>query len=301
MGHILTYHTHGHTHNFTLPPPISDPPFSPPPSPSTQSKETQTYAAYAARYTHIYPENNTVHLGILAPSSRIPATSFRASLSSTILAQRSAITRFKTLKATNRDEDVYYLPVHSEEEFRSEINAGVGFYLDIYCDDEDVVPLINKWPFDDATKGLIPGKLLPDVDLILRFDRLNEKLHKLGKESLGYHVKYHCIPKSKNREVELDVIAELDRYAAEMKEHPDMMVEDVEEEEEEEEEEESEETPIPKTSPRPKATPTSKSSQNPTLTPDSTPAQKPMPKLKIKINFGGSILNRNPPPEFPEL
>ncbi|TGO59491.1 hypothetical protein BOTNAR_0161g00020 [Botryotinia narcissicola] len=45
---------------------------------------------------------------------------------------------------------------------------------------------------------------------------LNEGLHKLGQASLGYHVKYHYISMIDNRAVEVQVIAELDRYAAKL-------------------------------------------------------------------------------------
>ncbi|TGO08925.1 hypothetical protein BTUL_0185g00020 [Botrytis tulipae] len=140
----------------------------------------------------------------------------RATLSSILLAQRSALTRIETIKATNRDPDACYLPVHEDPKFRAELNEGVGFDLDIYSSSEEVISLIHKWPFDDATKGMIPGERLPYVDLILEFDQLNEKLHKLGQASLGYHVKYHYIPMIDNRAVEVEVITELDRYAAKL-------------------------------------------------------------------------------------
>ncbi|TGO48800.1 hypothetical protein BCON_0229g00120 [Botryotinia convoluta] len=294
MSHILTYHTHGSTRIFSHPPSTSNPsnpsPFSPPPSPSSnlQPKNPQIYAAYAARYTHIYPSQSKVHLGIHPPTSLIPVTPIRATLSSILLAQRSALVRLETLKATNHDKEAHYLPIHSESKFRTELNDGVGFYLDVYSSSSEVISLLHKWPFDDATKGMIPSKRLPYVDLILKFDLLNEKLHKLGQASLGYHVKYHYIPRSENRAVEMDVMAELDRYAAKMEKKLKEVVED------DGMEEELEGLPILKT------TPISKSREKSTLTPKSIPVQKPKPKLKLKLKSRDSHLRQNPAPKMPE-
>ncbi|KAF7895973.1 hypothetical protein EAF00_005988 [Botryotinia globosa] len=87
----------------------------------------------------------------------------RATLSSILLAQRSALTRIETIKATNRDPDACYLPTHEDPEFRAELSEGVGFDLDIYSSSKEVISLIQKWPFDDATKGMIPGERLPNL------------------------------------------------------------------------------------------------------------------------------------------
>ncbi|KAF7950693.1 uncharacterized protein EAE97_002245 [Botrytis byssoidea] len=220
MGHILIYHTHGSTR--TLTPTISNPSNpsnpSPPPTPSVSPQTTtpRVYGAYAARYSHIYPSRCKIHVGTLSPLSRHPVTPMRAALSSILLAQRSALARIETIKATNCDPDACYLPIHEDPKFRAELNEGVGFDLDIYSSSKEVISLIQRWPFDDAMKGMIPGKRLPYVDLILEFDQLNKKLHKLGQASLGYHVKYHYIPMIDNRAVEVQVIAELDRYAAKL-------------------------------------------------------------------------------------
>ncbi|TGO23769.1 hypothetical protein BPAE_0122g00250 [Botrytis paeoniae] len=288
MAHILTYHTHGSTRTFS---PVTSNPSnpSPPPSPSAfpQAITPQNYAAYAARYTHIYPSQSKVHLGILPPTSRHPVTPIRATLSSILLAQRSALTRIETLKSTNYDPDAYYLHIHAEAKFRAELNDGVGFYLDIYSSSSEVISLLHKWPFDDATKGMIPSKCLPYVDLVLQFDQLNEKLHKLGQASLGYHVKYHYIPKTENRAVEMDVMAELDRYAAKLEKNIKEVVED------DGTEEELEELPILKT------TPISKSGGKSILTPKSTPIQKP--KLNLKLTSRDSRLRQNSAPKAPEL
>ncbi|THV52530.1 hypothetical protein BGAL_0076g00150 [Botrytis galanthina] len=138
----------------------------------------------------------------------------RATLSSILLAQRSALERIESLRATNRDPDAEYLPIDEDPKFRAELNEGVGFYLDIYSSSEEVISLIHKWPFDDAAKGIIPSEHLPYLDLITQFYELHVKLRKLGQETLGYRVKYHYIPASKNQEAEVQVMAELDEYAA---------------------------------------------------------------------------------------
>ncbi|KAF7884749.1 uncharacterized protein EAF02_005085 [Botrytis sinoallii] len=183
-----------------------------------------------------------------------PVTPIRAILSSILLAQRAALQRIEAIKATNRDPDAWYMPVHEDDEFRAELNEGVGFYLDIYSSSEEVISLLHKWPFDDATKGVIPSKRLPYVDLILEFDRLNEKLHKLGQASMGYHVKYHYIPKIENRAVEVVVIEELDRYGAKLEKILNGVVNDVEKEKESE----RQESPVLKTTPILKTIPISK-------------------------------------------
>ncbi|KAF5867620.1 uncharacterized protein Bfra_010595 [Botrytis fragariae] len=258
----------------------------------------QTYAAYAARYTHVYPSQSKIYSGILPPTSRHPVTPIRATFSSILLAQRSALKRIETLKATNSDPDTYYLPINAEPKFRAELNDGAGFYLDIYSSSEEVISLLHKWPFDDATKGMIPSKRLPYVDLILQFDQLNEKLHKLGQASLGYHVKYHCIPRSENRAVEVDVMAELDRYAAKLERIMKEVVEDDETEEELEELPILKTTPISKSGGKSTPTPVSKSGGKSILTPVSTPVQKP--KLKLKLTSRDSRLRQNSAPKAPE-
>ncbi|KAF7931414.1 hypothetical protein EAE99_003885 [Botrytis elliptica] len=242
MAHILIYHTHGSTRVFT---PTTSNPSNPSPAP-------KNYGAYAARYSHVYPCRCKLHVGTLSPTSQHPVTPIRAMLSSILIAQRAALRRIEAIKATDRDPDAKYLRVHKDEEFRAELNEGVGFYLDIYSSSEEVISLLNKWPFDDATKGVIPSKRLPYVDLILEFDRLNEKLHKLGQASMGYHVKYHYIPKIENRAVEVVVIEELDRYGAKLERILNGVVTEVEPEKETERQESPEElqlTPIWETIP----------------------------------------------------
>ncbi|KAF7886620.1 uncharacterized protein EAF01_011298 [Botrytis porri] len=173
MAHILIYHTHGATRTFS------------PPTSNSSNPSPQTYAAYAARFTHIYPSQSKVHSGILPPTSRHPVTPIRAQLSSILLAQRSALTRFEALKIPPHYAGTHFLPIHADPAFRAEINDGVGFYLDIYSSSSEVISLLHKWPFDDATKRLFRSERLPYVDLIVQFDQLNEKLHKLGQASLG--------------------------------------------------------------------------------------------------------------------
>ncbi|TGO38828.1 hypothetical protein BHYA_0066g00160 [Botrytis hyacinthi] len=245
----------------------------------------------------------------------------RATLSSILLAQRSTLERIETIKATNCDPDADYLPLQEDSKFRAELNEGVGFYLDIYSSSEEVISLLHKWPFDDAMKGITPSEHLPYLDLIMQFDQLHGKLRKLGQASLGYRVKYHYIPASENRAVEMEAMAELDRYAAKLEKN----WKEIARGEETETEEQVEEPPILKTTPisksggtsiqtpksakkkrnlkekekviaigdetetdeemqellMPKTTPVSKSGGKSFLTPQSTPIQKPKPKLKL--------------------
>ncbi|KAF7936374.1 uncharacterized protein EAE98_002593 [Botrytis deweyae] len=190
-------------------------------------------------------------------------------LSSILIAQRAALRRIEAIKATDRDPDAKYLRVHKDEEFRAELNEGVGFYLDIYSSSEEVISLLHKWPFDDATKGVVPSKRLPYVDLILEFDRLNEKLHKLGQASMGYHVKYHYIPKIENRAVEVVVIEELDRYGAKLERILNGVVTEVETEKETERQESPEELQL---TPMWETIPISKPGGKPTRIPKSMEA-----------------------------
>ncbi|KAF7951816.1 hypothetical protein EAE96_007114 [Botrytis aclada] len=272
MSHHLTYHTHGATRILTPPTSNSS---NPSPSSNLPAKPPQAYAVYAARFTHTYPSQDTVDLGTLPPTSPIPVTPIRASLSGILLAQRSAIARIEMFQTHNRDLEGAYLPVHLDEAFRTELNDGVGFYLDIYFSSEEVFSFLQKWPFDDTTKKMVRDKRLPNIDLVLEFDQLNEKLHKLGRGSSGYHLNYSCIPRSENRAVEADVMEDLDRYTAKLEE---ISKKKVSNDGTEEEVEEVEELTVLK------STPVSKSGEKPggksILTPKSTPAQKPKSKLK---------------------